>query len=328
MRAEAVVRLAELLGVRAGPPRATYVLMECPLAPVTHAKGTDNTPSLSVLVKDGDRSGWICHSCGAKGTLPGLVVQWATYFAKDPGPALDLIEKEENSVEAICGRVDRKWDEKWKERDAAAVASVDFEVFSEEEIAPFLGRVPRYIIDRGFALPTCKAWQLGYDKEWRDPDGFPRPRLTIPVRRKDGKLVGMVGRALDDEKKEKYWNYWNFHKSRHLFGHDKTEQDKKIVAVVEGYFDVIRWWEYGVNAVGVMGSHPSEQQYAHLLCYEDVFLALDKDDSGFRGRDEISKRLVGRVGVYDTEFPGGKTDPKQLTREETEFCLLHARKMM
>lgn len=329
MRAEAIVQLADLLGVRAGTPKKTYVLMECPLAPMTHKKGTDSTPSLSVLVKDGDRSGWICHSCGSKGTLPGLVIQWALYFKRDATAALDLIEQEENSIEAVCGRVDRKWDEKWKARDEAAVASVDFEVFSEEELAPFLGKVPRYILDRGFTLDHCRAWNLGYDRDWRDSEtGRNRPRVVIPIRREDGKLVGMAGRAIDGEKKEKYYNYWNFHKSHYLFGLHLTEREKPLVAVVEGEFDVIRWWGYGINVVGIMGSHPSEAQYEKLACYEDLFLAFDKDDSGFRGRDEVRKRLGGRVDLWDTTFPDGKTDPDDLTKEEAEHCLLHAKKLL
>jgi len=329
MRAEAIVQLADLLGVKAGTPKKTYVLMECPLAPVTHKKGTDRTPSLSVIVKDGDRSGWICHSCGSKGTLPGLVIQWSLYFNRDARAALDLIEKEENSVEAICGRVDRKWDEKWKERDEAAVAGVDFEVFSEEELEPFLGRVPKYIVDRGFSLETCKAWKLGYDKEWRDAEtGVNRPRVVIPIRRADGKLVGMAGRAIDGEKDQKYYNYWNFHKSHYLFGQNMTEREKALVVVVEGYFDVIRWWGYGINVVGIMGSHPSEAQFGLLACYEDLFLALDKDDGGFRGRDAIHKRLGSRIGLYDTVFPDGKKDPDDLTEDEARQCLLHAKKML
>jgi hypothetical protein len=328
MRAEAIVQLADMLGVRAGAQRKTYVTMECPLAPVTHKTGTDNHPSLSVLVRDGDRSGWICHSCGQKGTLPGLVIQWSLYTKKDATAALDLIEKEENSIEAICGRVDRKWDEKWKQRDEEAVAGTDFEVFSEEELEPFLGRVPRYIVDRGFRLETCKAWGLGYDRDWRDPEtGANRPRVVIPIRRADGKLVGMAGRAIDDEKKEKYWNYWNFAKSRYLFGQHMTSEEP-LVAVVEGEFDVIRWWEHGINVVGLMGSHPSEAQFRMLASYETIFLALDKDDSGLKGRDEISKRLGRQIEVYDTTFPDGKTDPDELTREEAEYCLLHARKLL
>lgn len=329
MRAEAIVDLAGLLGVRVGAQRKTYVLLECPLASVTHKKGTDDTPSLSVRVHDNDRSGWHCFSCGCKGTLPGLVIQWALYHNKDATAALDLIDKEENSIEAVCGRVDRKWDDKWKERDEAAVAAVDFEIFSEEEISPFLGKVPRYIIDRGFDLETCKAWQLGYDKEWRDPDTkINRPRVVIPIRRADGKLVGMSGRAIDDEKNQRYYNYWNFHKSNYLFGQNMTEQEKPLVAVAEGYFDVLRWWGYGINVVGIMGSHPSEPQFEKLACYEDLFLALDKDDGGFRGRDAIRKRLGGRVNLYDTVFPDGKTDPDDLTKEEAEHCLLHAKKLL
>ena len=328
MRAEAIVQLADMMGVRTAPPKRTYVLMECPLAPVTHKKGSDNTPSLSVLVKDGDRSGWICHSCHSKGTLPGLVIQWSLYFHKDATAALDLIEKEENSIEAICGRVDRKWDEKWAARDAEAVSGVDFEGFSEEELAPFLGKVPRYIIDRGFALETCKAWNLGYDKEWRDPDtGENRPRVVIPIRRHDGKLVGMAGRAIDDKKEKKYWNYWNFHKSKYLFGQHMVSEDQ-IVAVVEGEFDVLRWWEHEIKTVGLMGSTPSDEQFELLASYECLFLALDKDEAGFRGRDEIHKRLGKRIELFDTVFPDGKTDPDELTQKEAQQCLLHAKKLL
>lgn len=329
MRAEAIVELADLLGVRTAPPKKTYVLMECPLAPITHKKETDNTPSLSVLVKDDDRSGWICHSCGSKGTLPGLVIQWSLYTRKDATAALDLIEKEENSIEAVCGRVDRKWDEKWKKRDEEAVSGVDFEVFSEEELAPFLGKVPRYIVDRGFSLETCKAWQLGYDKEWRDPDtGANRPRVVIPIRRVDGKLVGMAGRAIDDEKNQKYWNYWNFHKSKYLFGQHMATPETPLVVVVEGEFGVLRWWEHEINVVGLMGSHPSDAQFEMLACYETLFLALDKDNAGFKGRDEIHKRLGKRIELYDTVFPDGKTDPDELTQKEAQQCLLHAKKLL
>jgi hypothetical protein len=339
MRAEAIVELAGMMGSDARA-RKTYVSMQCPFAPFYHEKGTDNTPSLNVFVVDGGRSGWKCWSCNQHGTLPGMIIRWALLTKKDATLLLDLVDKEENSVEAICGRLDRKWDEKWGERDAAAVREKEFDIFSEEELAPFLGRVPQYILDRGFEIETCKAWMLGYDREWR-VDGVVRPRLTIPIRRRDGKLVGLAGRAIDDIKEGKYWNYWNFPKSHYLFGENMVLAREAVIkaaegdkyeplsglSVVEGYLDAIKWWEYEIPTVAIMGSAPSKEQYEMLKEYGRIYIALDADAGGESGVSDMLKTLRDRLPLFRVRFPDGKTDPKQCTREEAWTSLETAKRI-
>jgi DNA primase len=140
----------------------------------------------------------------------------------------------------------------------------------------------------------------------------------------------MSGRAVDEIKGEKYWNYWNFPKSHYLFGENmvvarevaekQREGDKYEpllgIAVVEGYLDAIKWWEYEIPTVALMGSSISKEQINLLKDYERLYIALDADPAGDDGTQEILCQLRNRMPLFRVKFPDGKTDPKQLTREE------------
>lgn len=309
--------MAEMMGVDKVQVRSTYVLMSCPFSKVTHEKATDRHPSLSVVL--GPRSHWRCFACGQRGIMYGLAYQWGHQEKKDPAPLLDLIDAEENSLTAVCTRLDQGFEDRWKgwqPQSEAAADKVNFDVFEEVELEPFIGRVPQYILDRGISIETCKEWQLGLDKDWRDFDTkVVWPRLVFPVRRKDGKLVGMIGRALEDGAPHKYYNYWNFTKTSHLYGLDKVK-DRDWVIVVEGMIDVLKFSEYRLPVVGTMGALPSERQALLLQEFGRVCLALDRDKAGVEGERWMTRRLEGRVPVFTVPFPDGKTDPKQFTMEE------------
>jgi hypothetical protein len=329
MRSEAIIRLAGMLGAIKINARRTYVQIPCPLASKTHQNGTDKHPSLSILVKDVERSGWKCHSCGAKGLLNDLITHWAVINRKDPTEPYALIKKEEEGLEALCTRVDHRLvDDKW---NAPSFVSdgVDFEVFEEKELDAFERSVPQWAIDRGLTLETCKEWNLRYDPEWKDPEtGENWPRLVIPVRRRDGKLVGLVGRALDHDCPNKYWAYWHWNKSNYIYGQDRVPKDAKAIIVVEGMFDTMKLWEYGLPVGGVIGSEPSERQAQMLMEYGKVLLALDRDKAGEKGTDWLIQRLRNRVPLFSVPFPDGKIDPKQFTFEEAWEGYKNARRIL
>lgn len=318
MRSDAIVRLAGMLGVTKINARRTYVQITCPLSPKTHQNGSDKHPSLSILVKDTERSGWKCHACGEKGLLNDLITHWAVINRKDPSEAYDLIKKEEEGLEALQTRVDARVEGKWGDRPSSLISNgVDFEVFDERELDSFERAVPQWAIDRGLSLDTCKEWGLRNDPEWKDPmTGQAWHRLVIPIRRRDGKLVGLVGRAIDDEAPDKYFAYWHWNKSNYIFGQDRIPKDAKAVIVVEGMFDTMKFWEYGLPVGGMIGSEPSERQAQMLLEYEKVLLALDRDKAGEKGTDWLIRRLRGRVPLFSVPFPDRKTDPKQFSFDE------------
>lgn len=281
MRLEGIMRLLKVMGIEDGAQsHPSYVQICCPFAAETHSSGTDRHPSLSIRVAEMEKSGWKCFGCGLSGYLFSFVTRWGQIAQKNPMPLLDMIDKEENSIEAAFVRLDSRWNAVWS-KEQKAVEKSDFEVFNEIEAQQFqTENPPQYILDRGISAETCKAWGIGYDAGWSD-HGVVRPRVVFPVRRRDGKLVGMIGRAADGVKEKKYFNYWRFEKSKFLFGEHMIEKRGKV-AVVEGQIDVIKWWEYGIPTVGLIGGEASEAQIKLLLDYEAVYVALDRDEKGDR----------------------------------------------
>jgi len=326
MRADAIEELAEMLGVEKVRSRVSYVLMSCPFAGTMHGSGQDRHPSLSVIVDETGRSGFRCHGCGLTGTLNHLVTKWGLQTRQPTELIFRFIEKHENPLEMVKSRIDSKVAAQWDPKPPKP--AVDWSVFDEAELDEFSGGVPKYVLDRGISIETCKEWQLGYDKAFKDSiSKRVRPRLTFPIRRKDGKLIGLIGRAVDDLKQEKYYNYWNFQKSNYLYGMNKVE-DRGHAIAVEGLFDVLKWWEYGLPAVGLMGSQPSKAQVKLLLEFEMVYLALDADEAGAKGTGWLISRLKGRVPIYGVKFPEGKKDPGEMTKDEAWAAVSAAKRIL
>lgn len=329
MRSDAIVRLAGLFGAAKINARRTYVQITCPLAPRTHENGTDKRPSLSILVKDMERSGWKCHACHEKGLLNDLVTRWAIIARKDPSELYDIIKKEEEGLEALQTRVDARLVEgKWGNGSTHLVDGIDFEVFEEKELDSFERAVPQWVLDRGISIETCREWGLRYDPVWKDPEtGKNWPRVVIPVRRRDGKLVGLVGRVIDPDAPNKYFAYWHWTKTNFLYGLDRIKGTEDIL-VVEGMFDVLRLWEYGLPVVGLIGSEPSDRQTQMLLEFRRVLLALDRDKAGVGGTSGMVRRLKDRVPLFAVPFPDGKTDPKQFSFDEAWGGYKNARRIL
>lgn len=117
-------------------------------------------------------------------------------------------------------------------------------------------------------------------------DAF-RGRLIIPIRDRQGRVIGFGGRILGDGQ-PKYLNTAEtpvFHKSRAVFGVDlayRAVADQDQVVIVEGYMDVIAAHEHGYrNVVACMGTAVTAEQLQQLERYTKNFvLALDADAAG------------------------------------------------
>ncbi|MFN8486418.1 MAG: DNA primase [Caldilineaceae bacterium] len=172
-------------------------------------------------------------------------------------------------------------------------------------------------------------------------DAF-RARLMIPIRDRQGRVIGFGGRVLDDSQ-PKYLNTSDttlFHKSRIIYGLDLAHQAIRAankVVIVEGYMDVIAAHQYGyANVVACMGTALTTDQLQQLQRYTDNFvLALDADVAGqqatLRGLNQARQALAkvtkptitasGRVelterlgaNLYITAMPQG-LDPDDVIR--------------
>ena len=173
-------------------------------------------------------------------------------------------------------------------------------------------------------------------------DAF-RARLMIPIRDRQGRVIGFGGRVLDSSQ-PKYLNTSEtplFHKSRIIYGLDLAHQvirTAEKVVIVEGYMDVIAAHQFGyANVVACMGTSLTTDQLQQLQRFTDNFvLALDADVAGqqatIRGLNQARQALArvtkptitatGRVelierlgaNLYISAMPQG-LDPDDVIRQ-------------
>jgi len=222
-----------------------------------------------------------------------------------------------------------------------------------------IGEVAReYLKGRGIWKQTMETWRLGYAPEgWDnlykylvkkkkyDPgdvetvglitknyDRF-RGRIMFPLTNQRGQVLGFAGRLLDppsliasEGRGAKYINTSEtelYHKSELLFGLSVAREEIKKadrVVVVEGEFDAITSWQYGVkNVVAIKGSAFTEEQIQLLSRYtRNMALSLDADLAG----DTATRRsiaLADRMGmnIRVVELVGGK-DPDEIAKSDKD----------
>lgn len=132
--------------------------------------------------------------------------------------------------------------------------------------------------------------------------------LVMPFRDVYGKVAGLVGRTLlgeEERKKRKISKYKNtsespiFKKGNLLFGLYENKQailDLGCVYIVEGQFDVIKAVEKGFrNIVALGNSSMTSYQFSVISRYtNNIFLLLDNDEAGYKGR----KRIISKFGKH------------------------------
>jgi DNA primase len=177
----------------------------------------------------------------------------------------------------------------------------------------------QYLQERGFDEASIKRFRVGlalnqWDALMTDPsmknfsprhlalaglvkprergDGYYdafRNRLMFPIRDENGRVIAFGGRVMPgSEDPAKYLNSPEtplFSKSRSVYGLDLARAkivETRMVAVVEGYTDVIMAHQYGAsNVVSVLGTALTEQHVGILRRLADrIVLIFDADAAG------------------------------------------------
>ena len=260
----------------------------CPLAIKRHGDPYDDNMSCSIKVVPDGPSDCKCWSgnCKFKGKWVDMV-RHAVQMRGNPPELLEML-KEVEAVESVTLASRRH-------RTSKAVGQVlqfkpppgsERDVLAERFFDPYAGKVPQYAVERGISVGTAKAWGLGYDKA----GGF----LVFPVRRTDGKLVGLVGRAVSDRAKRRHHNYMGLDKSKHLFGSHMLELGKPVV-IVESCIDALNTWQalrsVGASVVASLGEGFSDHHAMTISCMRPtcVYIFTDGDQAG---------RLIGSKMAY------------------------------
>jgi DNA primase len=316
----------------------------------------DKSPSMTVSPA---KQFYYCFSCGAGGNaIKFLMELQRTSFSE---VVLDLARKYQLPVETVDGPQQERLRKQLSRREALlrALALAAGWFRSQLRSSEGAGALAYLKGERGLSEGTIEAFDLGYaPNRWdgllqhlgqvenlapelleaaglvvprKGGDGFYdrfRHRVMVPIRDRQGRVIGFGGRSLDGGE-PKYLNSPEtevFEKGKHLFGLDRASnairKDDQAV-VVEGYFDVIALHAAGItNAVASLGTALSSQQITQLCrCCDSRRLVLnfDTDGAGVRAAQRAigaveQQALQGQLELRVLHLPAGK-DPDEFLRQ-------------
>jgi DNA primase len=170
--------------------------------------------------------------------------------------------------------------------------------------------------------------QAGLLKARENEGGFYdtfRGRVMFPIQDETGKTIAFGGRILPgSDAPAKYLNSPEtplFSKSKCAYGLYQARQkivEKRTVAVVEGYTDVMMAHQYGVtNVVSVLGTALTEQHINLLRRFADkIVLLFDADTAGAGAADRSLELYLSQpIEIAVATLPEGK-DPDEVLLEK------------
>lgn len=296
-----VLDLLESTGIRNISQSGGEVNFSCPLP--THLNG-DSRPSARMNIRT---TAWICHGCGARGNA---ITFLALYKELPETVAKRLLEERYGgqttaAIGTLTEEVERIMDGKQEEERPRVPPHESWigafycpwRMWDAMRPAPLPGE---YMLERGFRAQDLERWQIGYDEV--------SDRITIPIRDRDGTLVGFKGRDWtgtrqpkylilgDNERRAPRYGFETYRKSEYVFGLDRfvALDSAQEMIIVEGELNTIVMHSYGyTNTVGVAGSEFSETQ-RRLVCSvaRSAVTFFDDDQAGQKGTWKVIDALV------------------------------------
>ncbi len=308
----------------------------------------DTSPSMTVSPA---KQIYYCFSCGAGGNAIKFLMEFQRSNFSDV--ILELARRYQLPVETLEGPQQERLRQQLSRREQLHhVLTLAAGWFAAQLRAPEGAEALRYLkATRGLSEATLADFQLGYapdrwdgllrhllEVERMGPElleaaglvvarkggsGFYdrfRQRVMVPIRDRQGRVIGFGGRALDGAE-PKYLNSPEtevFSKGQHLFALDRAAEAIRRAdgaVVVEGYFDAISLHAAGItHAVAALGTALSKQQIIQLCrCCDSKRLVLnfDADRAGVRAAeraiDEVEHlALQGQLDLRVLQLPDGK----------------------
>lgn len=187
--------------------------------------------------------------------------------------------KKKESIQAINYLRERKLKKRTLEKFEVGYASKKWDAF---------------LTSRKFNFAVLKIYaDLGIIQKKEKSEGYFdkfRNRLMFPFHNASGRIVGFGGRRLDENDQPKYLNSPEsiiYKKGEILYGLLQASQkirEKNSVIIVEGYFDLLRLADNGIeNVVASSGTAITENQGRLVKRYtNNIIIAYDSDDAGIK----------------------------------------------
>lgn len=278
------------------------LMVTCPY----HKNGREQSPSCGILLNDRNvnskihKAGTVhCFTCGETHTLEEMISH--VYGKNDKGTYGKewLLENFQ-----ILSTNDIVFDYEFTIEPLQK--SVEIEYSSYKQYHP-------YMAHRGISEKVADAFELGYDKA--------SDSIVLPLFDKDNKCIMLIKRAVDAHR---YMNTSGASKTDSVFGiqmvYKKLNQlvNSPYVFVVEGPFDVLKMWENGFPAVGIMQASISETQINLIkkLPFQKIVIATDNDEAGRSVANKLADKLSDSKEVFILQYPKGIKDPGDMTAEQ------------
>lgn len=325
MKPSDVEKLLGLLGCDRIRVRTNgWVVGTCPFAPWTHAGGVDSSPSFGVIATEGPGA-YKCLACKRHGLLATLpFALQALGFPKAREVADFLRHRTLPDLKETMQKVRKaRYIPPRSLRPVRTLEEADLRPGRPERDLEHFLPLPGVVLDgnvlgkRTITPATYEAWEV----RWH-----PRThRVALPIRDHRHRLVGIAGRLDDDlhcalcgtpytlvyldearkkkrvrclpcdrDRPAKYLHSTGFSRDFYLYGEHLVAKGAPVI-LVEGQFDTQALWQWGYNALGIMGSYLSEVQVAKIRAwFPDVTGLPDPDKAG----DELGASILTLLGPH------------------------------
>jgi hypothetical protein len=174
-----------------------------------------------------------------------------------------------------------------------------------------------YLIERGFSREIIIANKIGFNTQ--------NARVTIPIFF-GGKYYGAIQRTVLEECQPRYLYPDNLQKSAVVYSPKAiTELDDEFSIWNEGSLDSLKGAQYGYRTHAILGACASNNQ---IRLFEDdsrtPILMFDNDAAGIRATLHVLQ-YCSRPDVLVAEYPKGRKDPGELSKEEYDYAIKNAK---
>jgi DNA primase len=267
-----IVAFLEALHAKKIKPKGNgWVEACCPLAPWTHEKGHDHTPSFGIVINPGERSFFSCFAC-KKGSVEELLQTLEMYtqgqahhfdfktcraLLDDELKVLPLPEYGSKQEES---QVFKEWPAFWLE--------------TMPKVWPYKQAVA-YLNSRQVTQTEWETHHLLYDEH--------RNMIVFPYWDVYGRLAGARGRAIvsvEDYPDHHDYTFQGVKNARFVFYNEQALDLKGPVVVVEGQFDCLRVEKGFKKVVANLTAKPTLEKLKKLADSPLVIQIPDKDKAG------------------------------------------------
>lgn len=269
-----------------------WVGISCPLAPWTHEKGHDASPSAGVSVTEDGTSIFNCFTCHHKAPFHAMLGKYAEFSGEDLGDLIEELEEEEFLGPRSLPSMDQ-----WLKDNLEEVMMPINEGVYMDLYEPAVGHP--YLKKRGISNATARKLELLYDPADSEGDS----RILFPVRGPDGLLYGFSGRATNGDARLKVRDYHGLAKAHCVLGAHLADQAEDI-CIVEGLVDYAVMHDMGECGCAVMHSTMTKFQAEIIAGFgKPTYLFYDRDKAGQAGVLTAAKQLYRHTSVFKVQYP-------------------------